>query len=356
MYKVLPNLTLVASENIDRFKNKRSINKFNRKNPDALFKELFKIKEFVIDFLKNIVDGDLAKYLDFDTIEVVNTELINDAVSNIKRIVDVLYKIKFKNEEAYVFIILEIQSTVNKNMAARMHTYIALFTEYLLKSGQIKDGHLLPLIFPIVFYDNVKTWNATTRLQDLYIKLPNNLKEFEKYIPKLEYCLIDLSKIEKDKLLECQDSLIAQMALIEIETDIAQNHVRYIKAIELIKDNENYLSTFRIWFKMIMERKGEVLTLEDIIQEEIEMIKHKPENIYKDWLQRVQQEGRLEGKLEGEIAGKAETLLKLINVKFGQIPCEIDSKIKNLTLFELDNCLIRLLSANSVEDIFESKN
>ena len=402
MIKIYPNLSVIASEDIDSYENselpkcksKKVINIKNqnkqRKNPDALFKDLFKIKEFIIDFFTNIVDGDLAKCLDFDTIELLNTELIKDPTSNIKRIVDVIYKIKLKDEEAYVVIILEIQSTVDHFMAARINTYMALLIEHLIKSGEVKAGQSLPLIIPFVFSDSSKKWNAKTRLQDLFVKLPDKYKDLECFIPKLEYCLIDLSTIDKSKLLAHENSLLCQMALIEIEDDIAQNHVRYLKAVKPIQGNDRYLSIIRIWFKIIMERKGENLTLDEIIQEEEEMIKHKPENIYKAYVERLNQEGKLEwikegklkglqegkleglqegklkglqegklkglqeGKLKGLQEGKLETLLNLIKVKFGQITPSLEDKIKNSTIKELDNYLVNLLTATCVEDVLKN--
>ena len=386
MIKIYPNLNVIASEDIDsyessepqKFKSKKIINNKNqnkqRKNPDALFKDLFKIKEFIIDFFTNIVGGDLAKYLDFDTLELLNTELIKDPTSNIKRIVDVIYKIKLKDEEAYVVVILEIQSTVDHFMAARINTYMALFIEYLIKSGEVKAGQPLPLIIPIVFSDSAKKWNAETKLQNLFEKLPNKYKDLENFIPKLEYCLIDLSAIDKNKLLACENSLLCQMALIEIEDDIAQNHVRYLKAVKPIQGNDRYLPIARIWFKIIMERKGENLTLDEIIQEEEEMIKHKPENIYKAYVERLNQEGKVEwikegrleglqegklkglqeGKLKGLQEGKLETLLNLIKIKFGQITPSCEDKIKNSSIKELDNYLVNLLTATCVEDVLKN--
>ena len=139
------------------------------------------------------------------------------------------------------------------------------------------------------------------------------------------------------------------MALIEIDDDIVQNHVDYLKVAQSQKDNPRNLSIFRIWFKILMEHKGENLTLEDIIQEEYEMIKHKPVNIYKAYMERLNQQSRMEGLQEG----KLETLLNLIKVKFGKINSEIESKIKNSTTAELDNYLIQLLTASTVEDVLK---
>ena len=349
---------IVNQDKISNFNNSDNLTDFKeRKNPDALFKDLFQIKEIIIDLFTNIIGAKWVKYLNFDTIEFLNTEFNKDPVSQIKRIIDVVCKIEFKGKDLYIVIILEIQSSIDYFMASRITTYMALFIEHLIKSGKVKPGQLLPPILPIVFYDGIKTWNAKKKLQDLFLKLPSEYKELETFIPKVEYCLIDLSTMNKNQLLAKGNSLLSQMALIEIDDDIAQNHVSYLKAIEALKNNQRHLSIYRLWFKMVMENKGEKLTVEDIIQEEYEMIKHKPVNVYKAYMERLNQQSRMEGlqegKLEGLQEGKLETLLSLIKVKFGKVNSEIESKIKNSTTAELDNYLIRLLTAPTVEDVLK---
>ncbi len=352
---------------INKIVNQNKISNFNnsdngadfkeRKNPDALFKDIFQIKEVIIDLLTNIVGAKWVEHLDFDTIEFLNTEFNINPTSRIKRIIDVVFKINFKGTDVYIIIILEIQSTVDYFMSSRITTYMSLFIEHLIKSGKVKPGQLLPPILTIVFYDGTKTWNAKNKLQDLFLKLPSEYKELEAFIPKVEYYLIDLSTMDKNQLLPKENSLLSQMALIEIDDDIVQNHVNYLKVAQSQKDNPRNLSIFRIWFKILMEHKGENLTLEDIIQEEYEMIKHKPVNVYKAYMERLNQQSRMEGlqegKLEGLQEGKLETLLNLIKVKFGKINSEIEFKIKNSTTAELDSYLIRLLTASTIEDVLK---
>ena len=352
---------------INKIVNQNKISNFNnsdngadfkeRKNPDALFKDIFQIKEVIIDLLTNIVGAKWVEHLDFDTIEFLNTEFNINPTSRIKRIIDVVFKINFKGNDVYIIIILEIQSTIDYFMSSRITTYMSLFIEHLIKSGKVKPGQLLPPILPIVFYDGTKTWNAKNKLQDLFLKLPSEYKELEAFIPKVEYYLIDLSTMDKNQLLPKENSLLSQMALIEIDDDIVQNHVNYLKVAQSQKDNPRNLSIFRIWFKILMEHKGENLTLEDIIQEEYEMIKHKPVNVYKAYMERLNQQSRMEGlqegKLEGLQEGKLETLLNLIKVKFGKINSEIEFKIKNSTTAELDSYLIRLLTASTIEDVLK---
>ncbi len=40
-------------------------------NPDYIFKDLFKNKELIIDLLKNIIDKDWVRDIDFDTLELL---------------------------------------------------------------------------------------------------------------------------------------------------------------------------------------------------------------------------------------------------------------------------------------------
>ncbi len=51
--------------------------------------------------------------------------------------------------------------------------------------------------------------------------------------------------------------------------------------------------------------------------------------------------------------GQSNVLFKQIKFKFGSISPEIESKIKNASKHELDNWVIKLLTANTIKEIFD---
>jgi hypothetical protein len=62
--------------------------------------------------------------------------------------------------------------------------------------------------------------------------------------------------------------------------------------------------------------------------------------------------GKAEGKIEGKIEGKKEALIKLIQLKFGAVPEDLEKVIYECNdLEELDKILTKVALANSIEEI-----
>ena len=64
------------------------------------------------------------------------------------------------------------------------------------------------------------------------------------------------------------------------------------------------------------------------------------------------EEGKTLGKAEGKAEGKRETLLRLMRIKFGQIPDSVETLINGINNLEmLDELADRVLFANSLEEM-----
>ena len=322
-----------------------------KNNPDLIFKELFKVKAAVTDLLVHIIGKDWANYIDYDTLELQPTELIHKRFK--KRITDLVYKVKIKDELFYIIIIIEFQAAIDHFMALRINTYTSLLLEQLVKIDKIKPGEKLPLMLPIVFYNGVKRWTAPITLKEHFHDVPDKFQDFKKYIPNIEYLLIDLSQLDATELLKNDKSFISLMAAIETTKDIDKNYEIYAKVVQLIQNSEHILSILRDWFRMILSYKGREVSLDELKNEESFMIKHKPVNVVEEYKQAGRQEGRQEGEKLGFERGKHETFLKLINIKFGKINHQIEDKIKAASNDDLDKWLEGLMTASRIEDLFK---
>ncbi len=333
---------------------------------DQLFKKIFEDQSIIEDLLVNIVDEEWVHELDFNSLHALKTELIAHTNPLTKRIVDLAYEVKSKNELYFIIIIFEIQAKNEYFMAARINTYVALFIDYLINSKTIKPGKKIKIIIPFVFFDSTAVWKASCNLSELFIKPKGKFSALEKYIPKLEYKLIDLALCAKAELIKKEGSLLALMGLIELESDLNKTIDHYFKIVEILKDDKKRLSLFRQWFRIVIRRKGSNIKNEFLIQEEEIMItnKDKPrqEGIFKNFFEDLEEKGRLkgiaEGKAEGEAKGKAEgkaeSLSVLLQAKFGSVDSSILKKIADSTIEDLDRYIVNVLTANKIDDVFKN--
>ena len=65
-------------------------------------------------------------------------------------------------------------------------------------------------------------------------------------------------------------------------------------------------------------------------------------------------EGRAEGKAEGRAEGKAETLLRLLQRRFGAVPERVRTRVAVGSAAEIDGWIDALLDAQSLTEVFDA--
>ena len=74
--------------------------------------------------------------------------------------------------------------------------------------------------------------------------------------------------------------------------------------------------------------------------------------VAEQWKEEGRAEGRAQGKAEGRVEGKAETLLRLLERRFGAVPEDARNRILEAPVGDLDAWLDAFVSASSLDDVF----
>lgn len=134
---------------------------------------------------------DIQKSIDLNNLKFQSRAHI-DSVRK-ESIVDVLYKTTVKEQAAYLYLLLEHQSTPDELMAFRLLKYSCNIMEEHLKNAKKKR---LPLVYPMVLYHAKRPYPYSTDIKDI-IDAPRTL--IDQYFLK-PFQLIDLSQIDDEKL------------------------------------------------------------------------------------------------------------------------------------------------------------
>ena len=68
----------------------------------------------------------------------------------------------------------------------------------------------------------------------------------------------------------------------------------------------------------------------------------------------VRDEARKEGREEGNQESLVNTFLRLAKAKFQSVPKRVERRVRAASLDQLDNWLLRLISADSLDSVFGS--
>ena len=81
---------------------------------DSAYKYLFSNKKIFHELITSFIDEEFIKNIKLDDIEQVDKTFVTDEF--IQRESDIIYKVRMDNDEIYIYILLEFQSTVDKTI------------------------------------------------------------------------------------------------------------------------------------------------------------------------------------------------------------------------------------------------
>ena len=135
---------------------------------DAAHKYLYMLNDVVADLLRLVVPGWVDE-LDLAAIENVSTEYLDEACQrqdHRRRFGDMVWKVYFRKgalangRRPYILVLVEFQSTADRDMARRIHEYTDLLLDRLVRNGVMAREGGLPRVLPVVVYNGSERWTA----------------------------------------------------------------------------------------------------------------------------------------------------------------------------------------------------
>jgi hypothetical protein len=147
---------------------------------------------------------------------------------------------------------------------------------------------------------------------------------------------------------------------------------RVIRALDaLLRDpgQDEIRRIFTLWIKRLLRRKADSPTMGDIerindLLEDDGMLAERIESWFEEATRKGIQQGRMEGRAEGQAEGRAEgqaegraaLLAKQLKFRFGPLPPDAADRLAHATQDELDAWGEAILSAPSLEAVFETRH
>ena len=140
---------------------------------DKAYKTLLRNPEVFCHFMRSLVKEELAQNLRPDQLQAVNREFYQQS-DNKETDSDLIYKVALTPEQdAYFYILMELQSSVDDKMPLRMLEYVTQLYRVSADDKRLKTaGKKLPAIFPIVFYNGDRVWKQSPQIADMVDRGP----------------------------------------------------------------------------------------------------------------------------------------------------------------------------------------
>ncbi|BBJ31356.1 transposase [Rickettsia asiatica] len=279
---------------------------------DALVKKILTEKIAAQEFLEHYLPSDFKELIDLKAITVEKESFVEDDLK--RKYSDIIYSVKTKDQEkAFVYVLIEAQSSCDYWIALRLWKYMLLLCE-----RHMTNKEKLPLICPLLIYNGSEVYSAPRNFWELFTK-----PEQAKKLMVKDYQLVDLQSQSDDEIAKKKHLGMMEYFLKHIyQRDMLKLWDEFLTRFKpsLIMDKESgyiYLRSF-LWYtdaKISEEKQQE---LEQIIVKHLST--EEKDNIMRTIAQKYIDEGIQHGIIQGIEKGKAE------GIQIGQMKGKAEGK------------------------------
>jgi len=278
---------------------------------DAVFRQLLSQPDVARDFMEIHLPPQLLALCDLSTLRLASGSFVEDDLR--PYFSDVLYSLKTRSgDDGYVQVLIEHQSTPDKQMAFRLLRYAVAAMKRHLDAGHKK----LPLVIPVLFYAGQRSpYPYSTCWLDGFDDPALAASFYGKSFP-----LVDVTVIPDDKIVQHRRMAVLTLLQKHIrQRDLAEIMDLLVAAWQADKSSSQTLSLVNY-----IIQAGETTDASAFVRELAQRMPQQEEALM-TIAEQLKQEGELKGKLE-----VARSLLKM------QLPRDTILQATGLTEEELD--------------------
>ena len=314
--------------------------------------------------LLEIIGSDLSSSLDFSKVERVNTTFVADNLREQES--DLVFLLPFRDTdeiEVLIYILIEHQSTVDPVMGFRLLFYMCQVwdqqrQQWISENVPKSEWRFRPII-PVVFYTGSQAWQTPPSLEAL-MDVPQALLRF---LPRFETLFLSV-KTEPDANLVKTDSPFGWLMTVFKHEDVPETAV-FVSALErfgehlgTLSDSERgaweqaiYYLYLLVFYRRSVEERS---TLEQIVSEHQKALKLSEQEVelMQSMAEHYLQQGIEQGIEQGIVKGKQEAVLRLLRLRFQNVPEVFTERIAGIdSLTALDTLLEQMMTAESLDEL-----
>jgi len=269
---------------------------------------------------------------------------------------DLLFSVEVCGRQTWVYILLEHQSTNDREMPRRMYGYI----KEIWQRFRDGDAGSLPPVIPIVLTHVPGGWTAPRSLHETMDPNPSTVPGMARFVPGFELIIEDLAVMTnediKAKALSAFPKLVL-WALRDARTPVAAlaNLGTWLDAFaEALRTPSGIKAVAQLlaYLSLVLDDAPyyEICaTIVKVAPSSKESIMTAAEKFIQQGRSEGRAEGRSEGRAEGRSEGRIEMLTKLVIARFGAISEAQQSRLDKATDDELNWFVERVLIAESID-------
>lgn len=308
---------------------------------DSVFRRIFGVPQNMASQLRAVLPPGLAGRLDLDRLTRVPASFVDEALK--WRYSDLLFTTPLDGRDAYVYLLAEHQSSADPLMAYRMLYVIRIWDQHLRGHPNTRQ---LPAVIPLVVHHGRGQWTKPVQLLELINLDPDAKKETEAYLPRFEFLLDDLARVDGRQLRDRDLTPSALITLLLLKTAPGNPRIPaelrpwadQLRAVLDQADGSEAFIALLTYIELVSEAPAS--ELRDLAAS----LGPDAEEAYMTTAEMLRTEGRAEGR--------AEALVEMLTVKFGPLPESVPSTVRAASVDQVKAWAARAVSAETLDQVF----
>lgn len=314
---------------------------------DALFRRAFSEPDVAAGLLRSHLPPALAGAIDWSTLDLAPSDFVDDALGERRN--DLLFHVEIAGAPAFLYVLLEHQSTADPWMPLRLLRYVLRVWDTWLAAHP--DAERLPPVLPIVVHHDRRPWSAPTRLTDL-VDLPDGLAEHVRpRLPELDVFIDELTDITDEQLADRALDAFAELTIraltrLRFGGDAVAELTRWLPLLRVMWQEPHGLPRLRALLQYVGWRTD--ARAEDVA----EVLGRVGPGAREDYMTSLNQRLIDEGLERGRNDGESAVILRLLTLRFGELGPAIEARVGQATSEERARWAERILTAATLDDVF----
>ncbi|WP_040741759.1 Rpn family recombination-promoting nuclease/putative transposase [Nocardia tenerifensis] len=322
-------------------------------NPhDTYFRRVLTRSSDAVCAIRGAVPDNLAELVDWSVMELLSCSFISRELRS--RYTDILYRTRMAGREAYIYVLVEHQSSVDRMMALRMLGYLVDIWRYYLR--QNPKARTLPPVIPVVVHNNSTgcAWSAETEVYDLIDVEEPARSAMDPWLPRLRFLLDDVATMDMEALRARKLTPATLVMLVLQQIAPGNSHLEadmkpLLEDVRAMQEQPGGIDDLITMFTYIIT-VGE--TTAESLESLTDQLGPRAKEAAMTTADQLRAEGEARGRAEGEARGRAEVLLELLASRFGSVPRRIVDAVCNADQEQMRLWSRRILTAGSLDEIF----
>lgn len=291
---------------------------------DRLFKEL--LTTFFLEFVELFLP-DVSAYLERQSLKFLDKEVFTDVTAGERYEADLVVQARFRNQDSFFLIHVENQAQPQADFGRRMFRYFA----------RLYEKFALP-VYPVAIFSYDAPRSPQPNIHRVVFP--------DKVVLEFNYQLIQLNRLNwRDFLRQKNPIASALMAKMNIAPEdrsrVKSECLRLLATLRLDPARMQLISGFIDTYLRLTAEEEEIFRAEisrfEPVEQEVVM------QIVTSWME----EGLQQGKQEEALS----LIMRLLNRRIGTVEPELQERIRQLSLAQLEDLAEALLDFSDVADL-----